>query len=143
MKGTTASFTYRRHPLVAASLLVVAGAISGCPSSSATPSATATPPPASASAGAASAGPASAAGSSTVEIDNFAFNPATLTVSPGTSVTWKFDDSTDHTVTADDNSFTSQALGAGQTYEHTFATGGTLTYHCSIHPFMKGSIEVK
>ncbi|MFI5894027.1 cupredoxin family copper-binding protein [Actinoplanes sp. NPDC051513] len=141
MSGTTASFTPSRRLLVAATLLVVAGAMSGCPSSSGTPSATATPAPA--SAGASAAGPASAAGGSTVEIGNFAFTPPTLTVSPGTSVTWKFDDSTDHTVTADDNSFTSQPMGAGQTYEHTFATAGTLAYHCSIHPFMKGTIEVK
>jgi plastocyanin len=33
-------------------------------------------------------------------------------------------------------------LGGGKTYMHTFASG-TLTYHCSIHPFMKGSVEVK
>src|SRR3954467_15444084 len=98
MSGTTASFTSSRRLLVAATLLVVAGAMSGCPSSSGTPSATATPA-APASAGASAAGPASAAGGSTVEIDNFAFTPPTLTVSAGTSVTWKFDDSTDHTVT--------------------------------------------
>ncbi|WP_433379177.1 cupredoxin domain-containing protein [Actinoplanes sp. CA-142083] len=124
MRGTKASHS------AAAILLVVAGALAGCPSSSGSPSATATPAPA-------------ASGGSTVEIDNFAFTPATLTVSPGTSVTWKFDDSTEHTVTADDNSFNSQPMGAGQTYEHTFATAGTLSYHCSIHPFMKGSIEVR
>ena len=120
----------------AAILVLVAGALAGCPSSSGSSSAPATTAPASSGAGSAAAG-------STVEIDNFAFAPATLTVPVGTVVTWKFDDSTDHTVTADDNSFTSQALGAGQTFEHTFATAGTLTYHCSIHPFMKGSIEVK
>jgi plastocyanin len=84
-----------------------------------------------------------ATGGSTVEINNFAFAPAKLTVPAGTSVSWKFKDSTEHTVTADDNSFTSEALDAGQTYEHTFNTKGTLAYHCSIHPFMKGSVEVK
>jgi plastocyanin len=34
-------------------------------------------------------------------------------------------------------------MGDGQIYQHTFDTKGTLTYHCSIHPFMKGSVEVK
>jgi plastocyanin len=46
----------------------------------------------------------------------------TLTVSVGTTVTWKFDDSTQHTVTANDNSFTSSPMASGQTYTHTFNT---------------------
>jgi plastocyanin len=126
-----------RHWLVAATVLTVIGVISGCSSNSSGPSpATATPAPA-------SAGSAAVAGGSTVEIKNFTFTPATLTVPAGTSVSWKFDDSTQHTVTADDNSFTSAPMGAGQTYMHTFDTKGTVTYHCSIHPFMKGSVVVK
>jgi plastocyanin len=125
-----------RHPLVAATVLIVVGVISGCSNSSGSSAGTATPAPA-------SGGSAVAAGGSTVQINNFAFTPAKLTVPAGTSVSWKFEDSTQHTVTADDNSFTSEALGAGQTYMHSFDTKGTLAYHCSIHPFMKGSVEVK
>lgn len=125
-----------RHPVVAATVLIVVGVISGCSNSSGSSPETATPAPA-------SGGSAAAAGGSTVEINNFAFAPAKLTVPAGTSVSWKFEDSTQHTVTADDKSFTSEALGNGQTYEHTFDTKGTLAYHCSIHPFMKGSVEVK
>ena len=58
-------------------------------------------------------------------------------------VTWKFDDSTDHTVSADDNSFASSPMANGQTFTHTFSTAGTVAYHCSIHPFMKVTIIVK
>jgi plastocyanin len=82
-------------------------------------------------------------GGSTVEINNFMFTPMSLTVAVRTTVTWKFDDSTDHTVAADDKSFTSPAMGKGQTYTHTFKTAGTVKYHCSIHPFMTGTIIVK
>jgi plastocyanin len=78
-----------------------------------------------------------------VEINNFMFTPKTLTVPVGTTVTWKFDDSTQHTVTANDDSFTSQALGSGQTYTHVFTSAGTVDYHCSIHTFMTGTIVVK
>ena len=78
-----------------------------------------------------------------VEINNFMFTPKTLTVSVGTTVTWKFDDSTQHTVAADDKSFTSSPMANGQTYTHTFDTAGTFKYHCSIHPFMTGAIVVK
>jgi plastocyanin len=78
-----------------------------------------------------------------VDISNFMFMPATLTVSVGTTVTWKFDDSTAHTVTANDNSFASSPTAGGRTYTHTFTSAGTVAYHCSIHPFMKATIIVK
>ena len=147
MKRTTTSrmsAVSNRHPLVAATVLTVVAVISGCsgnPSDSAP--ATAMPAPAAGGSAPAAGGSAPAAGGSTVEIKDFMFAPAKLTVTAGTSVSWKFDDSTQHTVTADDNSFMSAAMGDGQTYMHTFDTKGTLTYHCSIHPFMKGSVEVK
>jgi plastocyanin len=99
-------------------------------------------PPATATASA-SSGSAPAGGGSTVEIMNFMFMPGSLTVPVGTTVTWKFDDSTDHTVSADDNSFASSPMANGQTFTHTFSTAGTVAYHCSIHPFMKGTIIVK
>ena len=78
-----------------------------------------------------------------MEIKNFMFTPMTLTVPAGTTVTWKFDDPAEHTVAANDNSFTSAALADGKTFTHTFSTAGTVAYHCSIHPFMTGTIIVK
>jgi plastocyanin len=90
-----------------------------------------------------SGGSAASSGGSTVEIDNFMFMPATLTVPVGTTVTWKFDDSTQHTVTANDKSFSSPPMAGGQTFTHTFGAAGTVAYHCSIHPFMTGTIVVK
>ena len=78
-----------------------------------------------------------------MEINNFMFTPMSLTVPVGATVTWKFDDSTQHTVTADDNSFASSPMSSGQTFTHTFATAGTVAYHCSIHPNMTGTIIVK
>ncbi|TCN35576.1 cupredoxin-like protein [Kribbella orskensis] len=78
-----------------------------------------------------------------VEIKDFMFTPMTLTVAVGTTVTWKFDDSTQHTVTADDNSFASSPMSNGQTFTHTFSAAGTVAYHCSIHPEMTGTITVK
>jgi plastocyanin len=34
-------------------------------------------------------------------------------------------------------------LGAGGSWSYTFTTPGTYTYHCSPHPFMKGTVVVK
>lgn len=57
-------------------------------------------------------------------------------------VTWTNLDSADHTVTADDGSFNSGPIGQNQTFNLTFNTPGTFTYHCSIHPGMKHATVV-
>ena len=124
--------------------LMAVVAVAGCGSSSsgggASSPAASTPETAAAPT---SGGSATVSGGSTVEIQNFKFAPMTLTVSVGTTVTWKFEDSTPHTVAADDDSFTSSSMSKGQTYTHTFDAAGTVKYHCSIHPFMTGVIVVK
>lgn len=78
-----------------------------------------------------------------VSIANFSFSAATTTINNNTTVTWTNNDSSPHTVTADDNSFTSSTLAKGDMYAHTFTTTGTVTYHCNIHTTMKGSVIVK
>src|SRR3954469_19930774 len=55
-----------------------------------------------------------------VSISGFAFSPAALTVANGVTVTWTNMDAAAHTVTADDNSFTSGTLNTGDTYMHKF-----------------------
>jgi plastocyanin len=77
-----------------------------------------------------------------VAIRSFAFGPAAITVKPGTTVTWTQQDEDQHTVTADDGSFASSPLTTGQGYTHTFTDPGTYHYHCSIHPFMHGTVVV-
>lgn len=72
-----------------------------------------------------------------------AFAPSSTTVVKGTKVTWTNNDAMTHTVTADDNSFTSGNLNKGDTYSHTFGAAGTISYHCQIHPGMKASVAVK
>jgi plastocyanin len=138
-RALSASDRPRRALVVMVALIAVTAVASACGSSSNGGGAST---PASAAANTASGG-APAASGSTVEINNFMFMPASLTVAVDTTVTWKFDDSTDHTVAADDKSFISPPLGKDKTYTHTFETAGTVKYHCSIHPFMTGTIIVK
>lgn len=88
------------------------------------------------------ASPAAASGSA-VQIVNFAFAPASITVAVGASVAWTNNDSVAHTVTADDKSFDSGNLDRGKTFSFTFTKAGTYTYHCAIHPNMKGAIVVQ
>jgi plastocyanin len=48
-----------------------------------------------------------------------------------------------HTATSDTGVWDSGTLATGQSYSHTFDQPGTYTYHCTIHPFMKGTIVVQ
>lgn len=77
----------------------------------------------------------------TVTIKDFAFSPVTLTVKTGTKVTWVNNDSVTHSVKSD--TFNSQDLSPGSTFEFTFSKAGTYTYSCGIHPSMKGTVIVE
>lgn len=89
--------------------------------------------------------PPSAASGNTVEVKiaDFAFDPATITIKVGTTIKWTNMDSAPHTVTADDNSWTSARLKQGETYTHTFDQAGTYPYHCSLHSNMQATVIVQ
>lgn len=76
-----------------------------------------------------------------VSIQNFAFNPDSITVKAGTTVTWQNNDSATHTVVI--GTLASPDLAPGDSYQHTFSTAGTYQYHCSIHPTMTGTVIVQ
>jgi len=86
---------------------------------------------------------AAAASPTTVTIDNFAFAPATLTVTAGTTVTWKNEDDSPHRIGDKNGTFKSAALDTDDTFSHTFAAPGEYPYICTIHPYMVGKIIVK
>ena len=79
----------------------------------------------------------------TIIVGNFLFQPFTLTVPVGTTVTWQNKDSMDHTATSDTGVFDiplAASLGQGS---YTFTKAGTYNYHCAIHTEMTGVIIVK
>jgi plastocyanin len=89
---------------------------------------------------------ASTGGGNSITIKNFAFDPSTLTVKTGTAVTWVNQDGAPHIIVSDTGSpaaFSSDSLSTGASYKFTFTQSGTYTYHCSIHPSMKGTIIVQ
>ena len=78
-----------------------------------------------------------------VVIDNFSFSPKTLMVPVGATVTWVNHDSVPHVVmSAHDQFKKSPVLKEAQHFSNTFATTGTYSYLCSIHPRMTGKIIV-
>jgi plastocyanin len=67
---------------------------------------------------------AAAASPATVKIDNFAFAPATLTITAGTTVTWKNEDDSPHRIGDKNGTFKSAALDTDDTFSHTFTVPG-------------------
>jgi plastocyanin len=80
----------------------------------------------------------------TITIKNFAYEPLSLTVAPGTKITVINEDEAPHTVTARDHSFDSGIIHGGQRGEVTASTTpGTYPYICTPHPYMKGTLIVR
>ncbi|WP_067922395.1 MULTISPECIES: multicopper oxidase domain-containing protein [Alicyclobacillus] len=83
----------------------------------------------------------------TVAITNMAYNPKTIHITAGTTITWRNDDSVAHTVTSGaheqkDGLFDSGNLATGQTFSYTFHKPGTYHYFCAYHPGMTGTVVV-
>lgn len=75
----------------------------------------------------------------------FSFNPATLTISVGTTVIWTNRTTTPHTITSDTDTFNSglnDPIEAGFTFTYKFTRSGTYKYHCALHPTMTATIIV-
>ena len=96
-----------------------------------------------------------------VSLKTFMFDPETLEVESGTTVTWTNEDNILHTVTSGigqeqgvpgvskdkeakpDGMFDQEMDGAGATFEFTFDESGKYLYYCAIHPGMTGTVVVQ
>ena len=78
-----------------------------------------------------------------VKIDNFSFEPQTLSVAVGTTVTWTNRDDIPHTVVSTDGVFKSKVRDTDETFSYTFTKAGTYSYYCSVHPKMTGQVVVQ
>ncbi len=88
-----------------------------------------------------------------ISIVSGAFNPSnaaghfspssvTLVIGVNNTVTWTNNDYSIHTVTSNSGLFDSGLLNHGNSWTYTFTSPGIYSYHCSIHPFMTGTITV-
>ena len=87
------------------------------------------------------------AGVNEVKISGFAFVPQTITIQKVQAVSWTNEDAVIHQIAADPgqpdiSDLSSSSMNKGGTYSYTFSKAGTWTYHCSIHPSMKGTVVV-
>ncbi|WP_211530954.1 cupredoxin domain-containing protein [Methanocalculus chunghsingensis] len=77
-----------------------------------------------------------------VGIVRFTFEPDSVTIDPGTTVTWTNMDIAVHSVTSEDGIFDSGSLPQGHSFEYTFTEPGTYAYFSTPHPYMTGEIIV-
>jgi plastocyanin len=77
-----------------------------------------------------------------VDINQMKFIPASVKIAKGDTVEWTNQMTMDHTATADNGEFNSGHIKPGKTFSHVFDTSGPVPYHCEIHPFMKGTVDV-
>jgi plastocyanin len=122
-------------PFAAAAVLALAGCGGDDDNGSSSSTAAETP--------STSASTPAAGGAVTVDMQNIAFDPKSVTVKVGQTIEWVNKDSVDHNVVATKGeNFKSDTFGKDGTYKYTVDKAGTIDYVCTLHPGMEGSITV-
>ncbi len=85
-------------------------------------------------------GPAQASRTKSVDISHFEFRPSALSVPKGTTVVFSNSSGTAHTATS--GAFDTGRIKPGHAASVRFGQKGTFSYHCKIHPFMRGKVVV-
>lgn len=77
-----------------------------------------------------------------VNVANFSFTPASVTIAAGCSVRWTQTSVTKHTTTSTTGVWDSGQMNQGQTFTYQFVSAGTFPYRCTFHGSMTGTITV-
>lgn len=76
-----------------------------------------------------------------VELEDFAFKPATVRITKGQTVVWKWrDGAVPHNVTFAGFASTTKSTG---TFRHRFTRKGTFSYRCTLHANMRARVIVR
>jgi YVTN family beta-propeller protein len=75
-------------------------------------------------------------------IRGMAFTDPVIRIQAGQQITWTNQDSVTHTVTSDQGLWDSGNIEPGKSFSMKLEKPGQYGYHCSIHPFMTGTIIV-
>ena len=108
--------------LAGATIAFVILGVWGCKSDSSSPYGTTTAP--------------SSPSPNTVVMGSGSFSPASITVTRGTTITWRNDDGVAHTSTSDSTGWDTGNTSPGASKTTTFNTPGTFRYHCTYHRAM-------
>jgi plastocyanin len=83
------------------------------------------------------------AANATVLITATGFNPDTVVIDEGDTVTWKNADTADHQIVSDEPTIRSPVLNTGESYSHRFPTADTIFYHDGKKPSESGLVQVQ
>ena len=78
----------------------------------------------------------------TVTIEGTSFQPERLIVAVGDTVVWTNKDPFPHTATSSGSAFDSGAIAPDRSWTQKFEKQGEHRYICSLHPTMKGLVNV-
>jgi len=79
--------------------------------------------------------------SATVSMVGLAFNPTSVDIAVGGTVTFVNDDTVQHNVAGE--SWSSGPMDPGKSFTQTFSTAGAIAVRCTIHPSMTMTVNVK
>ena len=131
----------RQNSAGALGIVLIALMLAACGDSSTAPSPTPTPNPTPSPGSSGAMSISIVRGATTLTSTAYAPNPATVPV--GTQVTWTNNDNTTHDSTAVDRSFSTGSIAPGASATVTLQKAGSITYYCTIHPGMTGTIQVQ
>jgi plastocyanin len=94
--------------------------------------------------GSSSGGGGSSSGNTvTIDMKNIQFAPKDATVKVGQTVKWVNQDTVDHDVDAKSGAdFKSELFGKGKSFDWKAEKAGTVSYVCTVHPGMVGTLKV-
>jgi plastocyanin len=75
-----------------------------------------------------------------IKMKDTAFSPQTVKAKVGQTIEWVNEDTIDHNVVGGD--LKSDTFGEGGTYSYTLKEAGSISYECTLHPGMTGTIDV-
>jgi plastocyanin len=78
----------------------------------------------------------------TLNLLDYLYQPARVSVPVGTTLNWWNQGTVAHTVTDQGNAFDTGDIAPGQTVSMTFSSQGTFTYFCQPHPWMIAQVVV-
>src|ERR1035441_10467375 len=86
---------------------------------------------------------ASQAALANVSIEDFDFNPSSVTINVNDRVLWTWNGASPHSSTSNGGIWDSMQNGPGFTFSWTFSAAGSFPYFCTLHPFMTGTVTVQ
>ncbi|HEY4277984.1 MAG TPA: plastocyanin/azurin family copper-binding protein [Conexibacter sp.] len=135
----------KRTPLppLLALLAVAALALAGCGGSDSSSTAPAQSTSADAGTATTATSGSSTSGDVVVQMQSISFQPKALTARVGQRITWVNDDNVLHNVVSTSGeSVRSELFSKGKSFSFTPTRAGTISYVCTIHPGMDGTITV-